>query len=69
MGKGLSPNVKKKLKDFLYRNFDIFAWMHEDIVGTDPKVSWYHLKIDPKAALHRQKRKALNPKRYEALKK
>jgi len=37
------------------------------MVGIDPKVNCHYLKIDPKVAPHRQKRKALNPKRYEAL--
>ncbi|XP_022851659.1 uncharacterized protein LOC111373373 [Olea europaea var. sylvestris] len=41
---------------------------HEDMMSIDPKVSCHHLKIDFKVAQHRQKRKALNPKRYEVLK-
>ncbi|XP_022889170.1 uncharacterized protein LOC111404618 [Olea europaea var. sylvestris] len=68
VGKGLSTKIKEKLKDFLSRNLDILAWRHDDMVDINPKVSYHHLKIDPKAALHRQKRRALNPKRYEALK-
>ncbi|XP_022880877.1 uncharacterized protein LOC111398174 [Olea europaea var. sylvestris] len=68
VGKGLSSTVKEKLKDFLSRNLDIFAWRHEDMVGIDPKVSCHHLKIDPKVASHRQKKRALNLEKYEALK-
>lgn len=37
-------------------------------MGIDPKVSCHHLKIDPKVVPHRQKRRALNPERYETLK-
>lgn len=68
VGKGLSTDHKEKLKDFLSRNVDVFAWRHKDMVGIDFKLSYYHLKIDPKVALHRQKRRAFNPVRYKALK-
>ncbi|XP_022856148.1 uncharacterized protein LOC111377303 [Olea europaea var. sylvestris] len=68
VSKGLSNTSKEKLKDFLSRNLDIFAWRHEGLVGIDPKVSCHHLKIDPKIASHRQKGRALNPERYETLK-
>lgn len=51
--KGLSPEVKEKLKDFLRRNLDVFAWKHEDMVGIDSKVSCHHLKIDFNVAPHR----------------
>lgn len=57
-----------KLKNFLHSNIDAFAWDHEDMVGIDPKISCHDLKIDPKANSHRQKRRALNPKMYEAFK-
>lgn len=68
VGVGLSNDIKEKLKDFLHKNLDVFVWRHEDTVGIDPKVSCHHLKIDPKVAPHRQKRRALNLERYEALK-
>lgn len=41
---------------------------HEDMVDIDPKVSSHYLKIDPTIALRRQKRRALNLEKYEALK-
>ncbi|XP_022858151.1 uncharacterized protein LOC111379057 [Olea europaea var. sylvestris] len=68
VGKGLSNILKEKIKDFLSKNLDVFAWKHENMVGIDPKVSCHHLKVDPKVAPHRQKRRALNLERYEALK-
>ncbi|XP_022889049.1 uncharacterized protein LOC111404482 [Olea europaea var. sylvestris] len=68
VGKGLSNILKEKIKDFFSQNIDIFAWKHEEMVGIDPKFSCHHLKIDPKVDLYRQKRRALNPERYEALK-
>lgn len=36
------------------------------MVGIDPKVNYHCLNIDPKFTLHQQKRRALNPERYEA---
>lgn len=39
MGKGLLPEAKEKLKDFLCRNLDVFLWRHKDMVGIDPMVS------------------------------
>lgn len=68
VGKDLTPLEKEKLKSFLRNNLDVFAWKHEDMVGIEPKISCHHLKIDPKATPNRQKRRALNPERYEALK-
>lgn len=50
MGRDLPLEAKEKLKGFLYKNLDVFAWMYEDIVGIDPKVSCHHLKTDPKFA-------------------
>lgn len=38
------------------------------MIGINLKTSYHHLKIDPKANPHRQKRKALNLERYETLK-
>ncbi|XP_022883683.1 uncharacterized protein LOC111400502 [Olea europaea var. sylvestris] len=37
VGIGLSNDMKERLKDFLCKNLDIFAWRHEDMVGIDPK--------------------------------
>lgn len=60
MEKGLLPEAKEKVKDFLRRNLDVFVWRHEDMMGIDPKVSCHYLKIDHMAILHRQKKKTLN---------
>lgn len=68
VGKELGSERKGLLKNFLLANLDVFAWKHGDMVGIDPKVSCHHLNIDPKFTSHRQKRRTLNPERYEALK-
>ena len=53
---------------FLKDNLDVFAWSHEDMVGVDPSVMCHHLNISPEARPVRQKRRALDPTRYAALK-
>lgn len=68
VGKCQSADVKEIFKDFLNRNIDVFAWRYEDMVGIDPMVNCYHLKIDPKVISHRQKIRVLNPERCGALK-
>lgn len=69
VGNSLPIKVKENLKCFCSKNLDIFAWKHDNIVGIYAKVSYYHLKIDPKVFPHRKKRRSLNPESYEALKK
>lgn len=68
IGKSLSPEAKTEMIRFLKGNLDVFAWKHEDMVGIDPRISCHHLNINPSYAPHRQKRRTLNPERYEALK-
>ncbi|XP_022888168.1 uncharacterized protein LOC111403774 [Olea europaea var. sylvestris] len=68
IGKSLSPEAKIEMIRFLKENLDVFAWKHEDMVGIDPRINCHHLNINPSYAPHRQKRRALNPERYEALK-
>ncbi|KAL2503713.1 Reverse transcriptase domain-containing protein [Abeliophyllum distichum] len=68
VGKDLLKEPKEALKRCLRDNLDVFAWRHEDMVGIHPKISCYHLNIDPKFPSYRQKRRPLNPEKYEALK-
>lgn len=68
VGKELNEEIKEELKSFLRQNSDVFAWKHEDMIGIDPKVSCHLLQVDPSCPPHRQKRRALNTERYEALK-
>lgn len=51
--KELNPEDKCKLKSFLLKHLDRFAWKHEDMTGIDPKVSCHYLNIDPKFAPYR----------------
>ena len=68
IGRSLQSDVKEELINFLKDNLDVFAWSHEDMVGIDHSVMCHHLNISPEARPVRQKRQALDPERYAALK-
>ena len=38
IGTTLSPEMRKRLVQFLKENLDVFAWSHEDMLGISPKV-------------------------------
>ena len=49
-------------------NLDVFAWTHEDMVGIHPNVMYHQLNISPDFKPIQQKRRAIEAKRYKALK-
>ncbi|XP_062100642.1 uncharacterized protein LOC133806568 [Humulus lupulus] len=68
VGKSLQDDTKEKLVRFLKDNLNVFAWIHEDMAGIDPSIMCHHLNINLEARPVRQKRRAQDPERYEALK-
>ena len=48
IGTTLSPEMKSMLVQLLKENLDVFAWSHEDMPGTSPKVIEHKLNVDPK---------------------
>ena len=40
--------MKSMLVQLLKENLDVFAWSHEDMPGTSPKVIEHKLNVDPK---------------------
>ena len=68
IGSNLSKKVQSELKNFLKNNLDVFTWSHDDMVGIDPEVMCHRLNLDSEYPPKRQKRRPLNPERYEALK-
>lgn len=48
ISKEISKPMKVLLKYFLIVNLDVFIWKHVDMVGIDPTIACYALKIDPK---------------------
>ena len=68
LGKGLTPEVKSQLIDFLKENLDVFAWNHEDMVGIHLNVMLHRLNIDPNHRPASQKRRPMIIERYVTLK-
>jgi len=68
LGRGLAPELRTQLADFLKANLDVFAWNHEEMLGIDPKVMSHRLNIDPHFKPIHQKRRAMTGERYLALK-
>ena len=68
IGSDLTPPLKSEIESFLRQNLDVSAWSHSDMEGIDAKVMCHSLNIDPTYPPKRQKRRAMNAERYEALK-
>ena len=47
---------------------DVFAWAHSDMEGIDPGIMSHRLNVDLNWKLVRQKRRAMDTERYQALK-
>lgn len=52
---------------FLQRNLDVFAWLHEDMLGVDQTVMTHRLSVDPNAKPIKQKKRNFAPKRNKAI--
>lgn len=64
----LNTQLAIDLTSFLKHNIHIFAWTHADIVGISPDIICYVLNIDNEFKQVCQKRRAMDPKHYAALK-
>lgn len=47
VGADLPKEYGARLKDFLIKNQDVFAWTHEDMPGIDPQVAIHKLNVNP----------------------
>ncbi|BFG35230.1 hypothetical protein CerSpe_215040 [Prunus speciosa] len=56
------------LIDFLRLNSEVFAWSYNDMPGISPEIISHRLSINPAVRPVRQKRRAFDPERYEAMK-
>ncbi|XP_059664113.1 uncharacterized protein LOC132309870 [Cornus florida] len=63
----LPPGIKDKLTQFLRKNQDVFAWVHEDIPGIDPTIIEHRLNVNPNFKPIRQKRRTFTPERNQAI--
>ena len=68
LGKNLSDELWEMILAFLKQNLDAFTWMHSDMEGIDPEITCHHLNLDSEKKLVRQKRRAIDAERYQALK-
>lgn len=59
--------LKEKLRSFLRKNTDVFAWSHKDMPEIDTRVATHYLNIDPEARLVKQKRRNFAPERNDAV--
>ena len=68
IGKNLPEGVREAISDFLGQNLDVFSWAHLDMEGIYPNVISHGLNVDPNRKPVRQKRRAMDTERYQALK-
>ena len=63
----LSPEMKRKLIQFLKKNLDVFAWSHKDMFGISPRVIEHKLNVNPEKKPIQQKLRVFAPKRNQAI--
>lgn len=64
----LDWSIREQLVEFLRMNKDVFSWSHADICGISSEIICHALNIKPGAIPVRQKRRAMDPEKYKALK-
>ena len=67
IGTCLTPETRKGLVDFLWKNMEVFAWSHADMLGINPKDIIHVLNVDLAMKLVKQKKRKFAPKRIEAI--
>ena len=66
--KNLSKELRETISTFLKSNLDVFLWKHSNMEGIDPKIICHCLNLNSDKKPIRQKRRAINIERYQALK-
>ncbi|XP_052299748.1 uncharacterized protein LOC127903121 [Citrus sinensis] len=67
VGSNLSEEQREKLITFLCEHLDVFAWFHSDIPGIPHSLSCHKLNVSPHNKPVKQKRRAFNQERYDAI--
>ncbi|XP_059627710.1 uncharacterized protein LOC132270548 [Cornus florida] len=67
IGSLLPPGIKDELTQFLRKNQDVFAWVHEDMQGIDPTIMEHRLNVNPDFKPVRQKRRTFALERNQAI--
>ena len=68
IGKNLPDGIREAISEFLRQNLDVFAWAHSDMEGIDLGIMSHCLNVDLNRKPVRQKRRAMDTERYQALK-
>ena len=68
IGTSMKEKTKQNLVQFLKENIDVFAWSHEDMLGTDSSVITHRLNVYSSSKSVRQKKRVFSPKRDNAIK-
>ena len=63
VGANLEEKIKKDLIQFLKKNIDVFAWIHEDMSSIDHSVITHYLNVYPSSKLVQQKKRVFAPER------
>ncbi|XP_073133385.1 uncharacterized protein [Henckelia pumila] len=63
IGTELPPELEEKLKNFLGRNLDVFAWGDEPLSRIPHEYALHHLRVDPKMRPVKQKKRAFGPEK------
>lgn len=64
----LKNELHTNLIAFMQHNAEVFVWSYSDMLGISPEVISYQHSIEPVIRLVRQKRRAYDSERYEAMK-
>lgn len=56
VGSNLPGEFKAQLRNFLIKNWDVFAWMHEDMPRINPHVAVHKLEVDSTSKPVKQKK-------------
>ena len=68
LGTGLTPELRRKLIEFLQANADCFAWSHTDMTGISPEIASHKLSLDGKFRPVKQKRRPMSEQKHAFVK-
>ncbi|CAL2277099.1 unnamed protein product [Prunus armeniaca] len=67
IGTSLSQELRSDLVAFLRLNSEVFAWSYNNMHGISPDIISHPISINPTVQPVRQKRRAYDSERYEAV--
>ena len=68
LGKNLSDELREAISTFLKQNLAVFAGCTRIWRGIDPEIMCHHLNLDSEKKSIRQKQRAMDAEKYQALK-